>query len=98
MESAHQWVPELEAAELLAVGKTTLRAMRRDGRLSPGVHYVFATGTAGGPVTYDITAIRERLAQLTVEMVEQEAERREEEQQARQEKIETYDAAGATQS
>ena len=58
MTTAHQWVPEPEAAELLTIKQGTLRTMRRDGRLNPGVHWIFATGTAGGPVNYDITAIR----------------------------------------
>ena len=58
MTSADRWVPESEAAELLTIKQGTIRTMRRDGRLDPGVHWIFATGTAGGPVNYDITAIR----------------------------------------
>ena len=68
MNTAHQWVPETEAAELLSIKHSTLRTMRRDGRLEPGTHWVYATGTPNGPVTYDVTAIRESLAQRTKEI------------------------------
>ena len=98
MNSAHQWVPEPEAAELLAIKNSTIRTMRRDGRLEPGAHWIYANGTPGGPVTYNVNAIRESLTERTVEMVQQEAKRREAEKQARQQKVETYDASGVTQS
>ena len=93
-----EWIHEPEAAELLAIKQNTLRAMRRDGRLIPGDHYIFATGTAGGPVVYNVNAIRESLAERTVEMVQQEAKRREAEKQARQQMVETYDEARVTRS
>ena len=98
MNSAHQWVPEPEAAELLAIKNSTIRTMRRDGRLEPGAHWIYATGTPGGPVVYNLPAIRKTLAERTVEMVQQEAKRREAEKQARQQTVETYDASGVTQS
>ena len=69
MDSAQHWVHEREAAELLAIKNSTIRTMRRDGRLTLGDHFIFATGTAGGPVTYNVTAIRESMAQRTEEMV-----------------------------
>ena len=94
MQSTPQWVPELEAAELLTIKHSTLRSMRRDGRLEPGDHYIFATGTPGGPVVYNLTAIREYLAQRTKQMVQQEAQRRAETQQQRLKAVETYDEAG----
>ena len=89
MNSAHQWVPEPEAAELLAIKNSTIRTMRRDGRLEPGAHWIYANGTPGGPVTYNVNAIRESLTERTVEMVQQEAKRREAEKQARQQTVET---------
>ena len=49
---------EPEAAKLLAIKQNTLRAMRRDGRVSPGDHYIFATGNLGGPV---VTAAGQQL-------------------------------------
>ena len=70
------WVNEPEAAKLLAIKNSTIRTMRRDGRLTPGDHFIFATGTAGGPVVYNIPAIRESMAQRTREMVAAEAKRR----------------------
>ena len=98
MNSAHQWVPEPEAAELLAIKNSTIRTMRRDGRLEPGAHWIYANGTPGGPVTYNVNAIRESLAERPVEMVQQEAKRREAEKQARQQTVETYDEARVTRS
>ena len=88
------WVSEPEAAELLAIKNSTLRTMRRDGRLIPGDHFIFATGTAGGPVVYNIPAIRESLAARTKAMVEAEAKRRAETQQQRLQAVEIYDEAG----
>ena len=70
------WVHEREAAELLAIKNSTIRTMRRDGRLTPGDHFIFATGTPGGPVTYNVTAIRQSMAERTKELVEAEAKRR----------------------
>ena len=57
------WVHEREAAELLAIKNSTIRTMRQDGRLPPGDHFIFATGTAGGPVSYNVTAIRKSMAE-----------------------------------
>ncbi len=88
------WVSEPEAAELLAIKNSTIRTMRRDGRLTPGDHFIFATGTAGGPVSYNIPAIRKSLAQRTKEMVAAEAKRRAETKQQRLKAVETYDEAG----
>ena len=76
MNHAQQWVHEPEAAELLAIKQSTLRAMRRDGRLEAGTHWIYATGKAGGPVTYNLPAIRQTLAERTIQMVELEAQRR----------------------
>ena len=64
-----EWVHEPEATTLLAIKQNTLRAMRRDGRLTPGDHYIFATGNLGGPVVYDIDAIRTTLAERTIAAV-----------------------------
>ena len=92
MNPTPQWVPE--AAELLSISKSTLKAMRRDRRLEPGTHWIYATGTPNGPVVYNLTAIREYLAQRTKQMVQQEAQRRAAEQQQKQQSIETYSEAG----
>ena len=81
---------EREAAELLALKHGTLRTMRRDRRLLPGDHYIFATGTAGGPVVYNVNAIRKSLAQRTKEIVAAEAKRRAASKQEQQDSIETF--------
>ena len=85
-----EWVHEPEAAKLLAIRQNTLRAMRRDGRLSPGDHYIFATGTLGGPVVYDIDAIRKTLAERTIAAVEEKESRRKTDLERRLGLIETY--------
>ena len=98
MDTSHQWVHEPQAADLLAIKQGTLRTMRRDGRLTPGDHFIFATGTAGGPVTYNVAAIRQSMAERTVEMVQAEARRRVEAKQRRREAVETFDDAGLDHS
>jgi len=85
-----EWVHEPEAATLLAIKQNTLRAMRRDGRLSPGDHYIFATGNLGGPVVYDIDAIRKTLAERTIAAVQEKDSRRKADLERRLGLIETY--------
>ena len=92
MNYAQPWVHEPQAADLLAIKPSTLRAMRRDGRLEAGAHWIYATGTAGGPVAYNLPAIRQTLAERTREMVQTEAKRRAAAQQKRQQSIETFEA------
>ena len=81
---------EPEAAKLLAIKQNTLRAMRRDGRVAPGDHYIFATGNLGGPVVYDIDAIRKTLAERTIAAVEEKEFRRKTDLERRLGLIETY--------
>ena len=90
MDSAHQWVHEPQAADLLAIKQSTLRSMRRDGRLEAGAHWIYATGKAGGPVTYNLPAIRQTLAERTIQMVELEAQRRAALRKEKQDSIETF--------
>ena len=85
-----EWVHEPEAAKLLAIRQNTLRAMRRDGRLSPGDHYIFATGTLGGPVVYDIDAIRKTLAERNIAAARKYETQRKAELKRRLGLIETY--------
>ena len=85
-----EWVHEPEAATLLAIKQNTLRAMRRDGRLIPGDHYIFATGNLGSPVVYDIDAIRKTLAERTIAAVEEKESRRKTDLERRLGLIETY--------
>ena len=97
MDTPQEWVHEPEAAKLLAIKHGTLRSMRRDGRLTPGDHFIFATGTAGGPVVYNIEAIRESLAQRTKEMVAADLQHREDLKKARKAAIEVYGEDGMDQ-
>ena len=85
-----EWVHEPEAAKLLAIKQNTLRAMRRDGRLSPGDHYIFATGILGGPVVYDIDAIRKTFAERTLAAVQEKQNMRKAALKRRLGLIETY--------
>ena len=94
MNYAQQWVHEPEAAELLAIKQSTLRAMRRGGRLEAGTHWIYATGKAGGPVTYNLPAIRTTLAERTVQMVQLEAQRRAALRKQKQDSIETFNDSG----
>ena len=91
MKATHDWVHEPEAAELLAIKPSTLRNMRRERRLDAGTHWVYATGSVGGPVVYCIPAIREMQRQRTIEAVQKEDERREAELKRLQQDIEIYD-------
>tara|TARA_B100000674_G_scaffold101125_1_gene73549 strand:- start:474 stop:779 length:306 start_codon:yes stop_codon:yes gene_type:complete len=90
MNLGQQWVHEPEAAKLLAIKHGTLRSMRRDGRLTPGDHYIFATGNLGGPVVYDIDAIRKMLAERTIAAVQEKESRRKTVLERRLGLIETY--------
>ena len=75
-ELTPEWVSEAKATELLGVSTSTLKNMRREGRLIPGDHWVYATGNLRGPVTYCIPAIRDMQRRVTVQLVrENEASR-----------------------
>ena len=91
MSTTPDWVHELEAADLLHVKQSTLRNMRRERRLDAGTHWVYATGSIGGPVVYCIPAIREMQRQRTIEAVQKEDERRKAELKRLQQNIEIYD-------
>ena len=91
MTATSVWVPEDIAGEQLAIRPSTLRCMRRERRLDAGTHWVYATGSVGGPVIYCIPAIREMQRQRTIEAVRKEDERREAELKLRQQAIESYD-------
>ena len=82
---------EPEAAKLLALKPSTLRNMRRERRLDAGLHWVYATGSIGGPVVYNIPEIREMQRRRTVEAVRREDERRAAELKRLQQTIEIYD-------
>ena len=91
MKATPEWVHEPDAAELLHIKASTLRNMRRERRLDAGTHWVYTTGSIGGPVVYNIPEIREMQRQRTIEAVQKEDERRKAELQLRQQAIEIYD-------
>ena len=91
MSATPEWVHEPQAADLLHIKPSTLRNMRRERRLDPGTHWVYATGSIGGPVLYCIPAMREMQRRRTVEAVRKEDERRAAELKRLQQAIEIYD-------
>ena len=90
MTHSEEWVHEPEAAKLLSVKQSTLRSMRRQRRLDPGTHWIYATGAIGGPVIYNIPSIREMQRRRTLEAVKSEDERREKLLKRRSQTIESY--------
>ena len=95
MSTTPVWVHEPEASKLLAIKPSTLRNMRRERRLDAGTHWVYATGSIGGPVVYNIPEIREMQRQRTIELVQKEDASRKAELNRRQQAIEIYDEATA---
>ena len=93
MSTTPEWVHEPEAADLLHVKTSTLRNMRRERRLDAGTHWVYTTGSIGGPVVYNIPEIREMQRQRTIELVQKKDASRKAELNRRQQAIEVYDEA-----
>ena len=91
------WVQEKEAVELLNLSANTLRVMRRERRILPGQHWIYATGKVKGPVHYCISAVREMQCQQTIAAVQAENDRRKREDALRRGAIETYDAPNLDQ-
>ena len=85
-----KWLLDPAAAEHLGIKPVTLRAMRREGRLTPGRDWIFLTGSRGGPVGYDLAAIETTLAKRTQELVSAETERQAKTRQKRTAAIETF--------
>ena len=93
MKATPEWVHEPDAAELLHIKASTLRNMRRERRLDAGTHWVYTTGSIGGPVVYNIPEIRKMQRQRTIEAVQKEDAARKAELNRRQQAIEIYDEA-----
>ena len=93
MKATPEWVHEPDAAELLHIKASTLRNMRRERRLDAGTHWVYTTGSIGGPVVYNIPEIREMQRQRTIELVQKEDASRKAELNRRQQAIEIYEEA-----
>ena len=92
MTATPDWVPEDQAAKQLGIAHSTIRLMRRERKLLPGNHWIFATGKPNGPVHYDIAAIRKHLVELTIAAAKEEDQRRQRELTTRRNAVETYDA------
>ena len=95
MSTKPEWLHEPDAADLLHIKTSTLRNMRRERRLDAGTHWVYATGSIGGPVVYNIPEIREMQRQRTIELVQKEDASRKAELNRLQRAIEIYDEATA---
>ena len=95
MSTKPEWLHEPDAADLLHIKTSTLRNMRRERRLDAGTHWVYATGSIGGPVVYNIPEIRKMKRQRTIEAVQKEDASRKAELHRRQQAIEIYDEATA---
>ena len=93
MSATPDWVHEPEAADLLHVKTSTLRNMRRERRLDAGKHWVYATGSIGGPVVYNIPEIRKMQRQRTIEAVQKEDASRKAQLERRKQAVESYDEA-----
>ena len=93
MKATPEWVHEPDAAELLHIKASTLRNMRRERRLDAGTHWVYATGSIGGPVVYNIPEIRKMQRQRTIEVVQKEDAARKAQLELRKQVVETYDDA-----
>ena len=97
MKSSPDWVQKSDAVKQLGIGKSTLKFMRREGRLLPGEHWVYATGNPRGPVSYCIPKIRDMQRQVTLQLVSENEASRNAESKRRLEAIETYDEAALEQ-
>ena len=93
MKATPEWVHEPDAAELLHIKASTLRNMRRNRRLDAGTHWVYTTGSIGGPVVYNIPEIRKMQRQRTIEAVQKEDASRKAQLERRKQAVESYDEA-----
>ena len=59
MDTITSWANAQETANALGLSATRLRQLQAKGKLVAGQHWVYLTGTAGGPVGWDIAAIAE---------------------------------------
>ena len=82
------WVKTEDAAKALSLGKSTLRELQRT-ELEPGLHWIYLTGRANGPIGWSLAAMAEWQADSTRRIVAEQ----EKAKQKRIARIETYDAA-----
>jgi len=82
MDTITRWANAQQAAKALGLSATRLRQLQAAKKLVAGQHWVYLTGTAGGPVGWDVDAIAEWQREQTAAI----AKRREDNAAA----IETY--------
>ncbi len=79
------WVSTEDAAKALNLGKSTLRELQRS-ELEPGLHWIYLTGRANGPIGWSLAAMAEWQADSTRRIVAEQ----EKAKQKRIAKIEDY--------
>jgi len=79
------WVKTEDAAKALSLGKSTLRELQRT-ELEPGLHWIYLTGRANGPIGWSLAAMAEWQADSTRRIVAEQ----EKAKQKRIAKIEDY--------
>ena len=52
------WSSINETSEAVQISKSRLRSLQAAGKLKPVIHWVYRTGTNGGPVSWNIAAIK----------------------------------------
>ena len=53
------WSSINETSEAVRISKARLRSLQAAGKLKPGIHWVYRTGTKGGPVSRNIATSKE---------------------------------------
>ena len=79
------WVSTEDAAKALNLGQSTLRELQRS-ELTAGIHWIYSTGRAGGPIGWSLTALAEWQTAATKRIVAEQAKAK----QKRIAKIEDY--------
>ena len=79
------WVSTEDAAKALNLGKSTLRELQRS-ELEPGLHWIYASGRANGPIGWSLPAMTEWQRDSTKRIVAEQ----EKAKQKRIAKIEDY--------
>ena len=82
------WVKTEDAAKALSLGKSTLRELQRT-ELEPGLHWIYLSGRANGPIGWSLPAMAEWQTAATKRIVAEQAKAK----QKRIARIETYDAS-----
>lgn len=57
--SVFRWLPIEETSEAVNISESRLRSLQSTGKLKPGIHWIYLTGTKGGPVRWDPDAIKQ---------------------------------------